>query len=63
MASVPKLKNAITDMDRKYKTLFIDVNNSNECVTYNMECVLKLIQDVINDIKNIDLICQERNRY
>lgn len=63
MASVPKLKNAITDMDRKYKTLFIDVNNSNECITYNKECVLKLIQDVINDIKNIDLICQERNRY
>lgn len=63
MASVPKLKNAICDMDRKYKTLFIDVNNSNECVTYNKEYVLKLIQDVINDIKNIDLICQERNRY
>ena len=62
MASIPKLKNAITDMDRKYKTLFIEICNDNNII-YDKEHFKKLIQDVINDIKNIDLICQERNRY
>ena len=63
MASVPKLKNAIIDMDRKYKTLYININQDFDDTIYTKDNIKKLIQDVIDDIKNIDLICQERNRY
>lgn len=63
MASVPKLKNAIIDMDRKYKTLYININQDFDDTIYTKDNIKKLIQDVIDDIKNIDLICQARKRY
>ena len=63
MASVPKLKNAIIDMDRKYKTLYININQDFDDTIYTKDNIKKLIQDVIDDIKNIDLICQTRKRY
>lgn len=63
MASIPKLKNAIIDMDRKYKTLYININQDFDDTIYTKDNIKKLIQDIIDDIKNIDLICQERKRY
>lgn len=63
MTSIPKLKKAISDIDRKYKTLYMDVDKAYDDTIYTKENVLKLIQDIVSDIKNIDSICQERNRY